>query len=73
MTRKLFGPLVAALTFSAPLAGCGDKDPEEPEVEESTGEEAEEAAEETGEAIEGAADDTVEAVDEAEDEVDEEL
>jgi len=73
MNKKLIGMLVAALTFSAPLIGCGDKEPDEPDVEESTGEEVEEAAEETGEAVEGAADDTAEAVDEAEDEVDEEL
>ena len=73
MTKRIIGPIVAALTFGSPLAGCGDKEPDEPEVEESTGEEVEKATEETGEAIESGADDAAKAVDEAEDEVDEDL
>jgi len=46
------------------FVGCDD-DVEEPETEETAGEEVEEAAEETGDAVDEAADDTEEAVDDA--------
>ena len=55
--------LTVACVFG--LAGCDD-DVEEPDSDETAGEEIEEAAEETGDAIE-------EGADEAEDEVDEEM
>jgi len=54
--------LVGATGFIA--IGC-DGDPEEPETEETVGEEVEEAADDTGDAIEEAGEDTEEAVDEA--------
>jgi hypothetical protein len=56
--------LVSATGFIA--IGCND-DPEEPETEETVGEEMEEAAEDTGDAIEEAGEDTEEAVDDATD------
>ena len=46
------------------LTGCND-DAEEPETEETVGEEVEEAADDTGDAIEEAGEDTEEAVDDA--------
>lgn len=46
------------------LAGCDD-DVEEPDSEETVGEEVEEAADDTGDAIEEAGEDTEEAVDDA--------
>lgn len=55
--------LVVAMSMTQ--AGC-DSDPEEPDSEQSVGDEIEESADE-------AADDVDEAVDEAEDEVDEEF
>jgi hypothetical protein len=53
--------LVGVLGF----VGAGCSDPEEPETEETVGEEVEEAAEDTGDAIEEAGEDTEEAVDDA--------
>jgi hypothetical protein len=46
------------------LMGCDD-DVEEPETDETVGEEMEEAAEDTGDAIEEAGEDTEDAVDDA--------
>lgn len=53
-----------AVTSVFGLAGCDD-DVEEPDTEETVGEEVEEAADDTGDAVEEAADDTEDAVDDA--------
>jgi hypothetical protein len=53
--------LVGTMGFAI---GC-DGDPEEPETDETVGEEVEEAADDTGDAIEEAGEDTEEAVDDA--------
>lgn len=73
--------LALALTS---VAGCREPGPEEPDTEQTVGEEASEAAEETGEAVDEAGEETKdtageagesagEAVDEAEDKVDDQL
>jgi hypothetical protein len=56
--------LLLSLVGSMGLAGCHD-DAEEPDTEETVGEEVEEAADDTGDALEEAGEDTEEAVDEA--------
>ena len=56
--------LILTVASFAGIMGCDD-DVEEPETEETVGEEMEEAAEDTGDAIEEAGEDTEEAVDDA--------
>jgi hypothetical protein len=56
--------LVLSVASFIGLMGCDD-DVEEPDTEETAGEEMEEAAEDTGDAIEEAGEDTEEAVDDA--------
>jgi len=63
--------LAIAVSFSWAAAACSDK-PDEPESEQSAGDEVEEAAEDTGDAIEEGADDTGEAVEEATEDLDDE-
>lgn len=63
MRKHLWMLTVASLLGFASFA-CRDE-AEEPDSEETVGEEVEEAAEDTGEAVDEAADDTEEAVDEA--------
>jgi hypothetical protein len=57
--------LMFSLVGSMGFAAIGCDDPEEPETEETVGEEVEEAADDTGDAIEEAGEDTEEAVDDA--------